>query len=93
MNGYLELAKMMKERENKAEYSPLIGEITSLPDWKIQVGSNVIFDKNDDVSFLFNISESRIHNDKTEYVYLNKRIVLLPYGNGQRFIGVGVINE
>ena len=45
----------------------------------------------DDVKSIFDIYETRETESGTEYVNLNKEIVLLPYSNDNKFIAVGVV--
>lgn len=90
MNGITELAELFKNRENRADYSPVFGKIVSLPDVDIQCGDKIHLDRTD-VLFTFDVL-SRVYRDEREvYEYLNKTVVLLPYKNNQKFIAVGVI--
>ena len=41
LNGITELAKILKERENNNDYSPLIGIIIQLPNLKVRLGDKV----------------------------------------------------
>lgn len=93
MDGVTELAMKIKNLEN-APYSPMIGKIISLPELKIQLGNRAQLDA-DDISPTFDIYEKRYHDGYTEYVNLNKEVVILPcYGDKGRitkFIAIGVI--
>lgn len=92
MSGYTDLALLFKERENVPFYSPIFGIIVSLPDIKIQCGSKVVLDEAN-IKAIFDIKETVQHDTYTEYIHLNKTVVLLPYNNSQKFIAIGVLNE
>lgn len=89
MNDITELAKKLKSMETTG-FSPMIGVITSLPALSIQLGNKVILDK-DDVITTFDLYETRIVDYRTEYINLNKKVVLLPYSKENKFIAVGVL--
>lgn len=93
MDGVAELAMKIKSLESEL-YSPMIGKIISLPDLKIQLGNKVQLDA-DDISATFDIYETKEYDGRTEYIHLNKQIVLLPCyaenGRVTRFIAIGVI--
>jgi len=84
MNGITELAKLLKDRENKSDYSPMVGTIIELPSLKIRLGDKVILD-----SFNLTMCVSLQHNE--EYSDIGKEVVLLPYADNQKFILIGVI--
>lgn len=90
MNGVSELARHIRRRDNPSPYSPMFGKIISLPTLKIQLGSRVILEA-DDVVSIFDIYETRRYDGYTEYVNLNKAVVLLPYSNDNKFIAIGVV--
>ncbi|MCT4593588.1 MAG: DUF2577 domain-containing protein [Anaeromicrobium sp.] len=47
MNGIVELAKLLKERENRDYMGPQVGNVISpLPEIKIRLDENIILDKN-----------------------------------------------
>ena len=46
-----------------------------------------------DIKATFDIYDKVIHDGHTEYVYLNKTVVLLPYSGDNKFIAIGVIEE
>lgn len=85
MNGYVEFAKILKERDNPSGYSPQLGVIAELPNIKIKVGSKRVYSAVD-LLLMFNITERDEHG---RYIYLNKQVLLLPYGG--KNIAVGVI--
>ncbi len=93
MDGVTELAIKLKKLES-VPYSPLIGTIISLPELKIQLGNRAQLDA-DDIQATFDIYEVRTYDGYTEYVNLNKQVVILPcYGNKgniTNFIAIGVI--
>jgi len=84
MNGMLELAKMLKDRENKGDYSPLFGRIIELPIIKVRVGDKIILD-----SSHLTMCVALQHNE--EYSDIGKEVILLPYADGQRFIVIGTV--
>lgn len=87
------LALWLKDNENPLPYSPIMGTIISLPNLKIQVGTKAILDSAE-VKAMFDINRTVTYeNGVTEYVYLNKTVVLLPYVRDQRFIAIGVLQE
>ena len=92
MTNITKLAKHIKSRDNPSPYSPMFGKIISLPELKIRLGTRVILTK-DDIKFTFDIYDKIVHDGYTEYVYLNKTVVLLPYSDDNKFIAIGVINE
>ena len=87
MNGYEELAKLFKERENSDEYSPIFGEIMFLPETMIKINNYVILSEKDfDKTFDINaVDENGAH------IYDGKTVVLLPYRKMQKFIAIGVL--
>lgn len=93
MDGVTELAARIKGMETN-QYSPMIGTITSLPELKIQLGDRVQIGA-DKVIAVFDIYETVQHDTYTEYVNLNKHVVLLPClsesGSAARFIAIGVV--
>ena len=93
MDGVTELAARIKGMET-SQYSPMIGTITSLPELKIQLGDRVQIGA-DKVIAVFDIYKTVRHDTYTEYVNLNKQIVLLPCvsqsGSATRFIAIGVV--
>lgn len=93
MDGVTELAARIKGMET-SQYSPMIGTITSLPELKIQLGDRVQIGA-DRVITVFDIYETVRHDTYTEYVNLNKHVVLLPCisesGSAARFIAIGVV--
>lgn len=93
MNAYTELAQLFKARDNPAGYSPILGVITDLPELRIRAGTDIWYDAGD-IKCIFDIFEKTHYDDGwEEYVYLNKTAVLLPYGDGQKVIAIGVIQE
>lgn len=86
-NGITELAKLLRERENREDYSPMFGKITSLPNLQIQIGGKIVIDASL-VKSLFDIYETDTYG---KYIYLGKEVVLLPYADYQKFIAVGVV--
>ena len=85
MNAYTELAKLFNERNNNKQYGPVIGKIISLPELKIQINEKILS--------IFNIAETKTYEERIEFVNLNKRVVLLPISDYQKFIAIGVIFE
>ena len=92
MNNITKLAKHIKSRDNPLPYSPMFGKIISLPELKIRLGTRVILTK-DDIKSTFDIYDKVMHDGYTEYVHLNKTVVLLPYSGDNKFIAIGVLKE
>lgn len=93
MDGVTELASKIKAL-NISPYSPMVGTITSLPVLEIQLGDRIQLNA-DKVTAIFDIYKTVQHETYTEYVNLNKQIVLLPClsqnGSIIRFIAIGVV--
>ena len=87
MNGITELALLLKERENGAAYSPILGRITSLPDLKIKLNDKVTLS----TLHIKRICEINQQDSYGQYINLNREAVLLPYADGQKFILLGVL--
>ena len=87
MSGITELAKLFKERNNEAGYSPMFGKIIVLPQTKIRINEKVILNDSHLVC-LFNLKEQNYEGD---YINLGKEVVLLPFSNYQKFIVIGVV--
>lgn len=90
MGAVEELARHIRDRDNPSPYTPMFGKIISLPELKIQLGNRILLDT-DDIKAIFDIYETRIIDERTVYVNLNKDVVLLPYANDNKFIALGVI--
>ena len=89
MNGITELAKLLKERNNQTEYSPVFGKIIGLPDTKIQVNEKIILTE----EYLVSCTAYKQQDSDGAYVNLMKEAVLLPYCAGQKFVLIGVIQD
>ena len=92
MNAYTELAKLFNERNNNKQYGPVIGKIISLPELTIQINEKIQLNEEKVIS-IFNIAETKTYEERIEFVNLNKRVVLLPISDYQKFIAIGVIFE
>ena len=92
MTNITKLAKHIRERDNPSQYTPMFGKIISLPELKIRLGTRVLLTK-EDIKATFDIYEKVVHDGYTEYVNLNKTVVLLPYSGDNKFIAIGVIEE
>ncbi len=92
MNNITKLAKHIKARDNPSQYTPMFGKIISLPELKIRLGTRVLLTK-EDVKSTFDIYDKIVHDGYTEYVHLNKTVVLLPYSDDNKFIAIGVLEE
>ena len=92
MNANTELAKLFNERNNNKQYGPVIGKIISLPELKIQINEKIQLNEEKVIS-IFNIAETKTYEERIEFVNLNKRVVLLPISDYQKFIAIGVIFE
>ena len=87
MNGITELAKLLKERNNQAGYSPVFGKIIELPDTKIWINEKIILTE----EYLKAFMEYKQQDDEGKYINLNKTAVLLPYSADQKYIMIGVL--
>jgi hypothetical protein len=87
VSGITELAKLFKERDNSACYSPVIGQIIDLPNIKIRLGDKVILTSAHFKSCV-NLTET---DENGIYINRGKEVVLLPYADNQKFIVVGVV--
>ena len=87
--GITELAKLLKERENKQGYSPVFGTIIDLPDLQIHLGGKIILSEEHIVRCVSVVSR----NEDGEYANLGKEAVLLPFADSQKFILIAVINK
>ncbi|MGI6195458.1 MAG: hypothetical protein ACOYIO_00025 [Eubacteriales bacterium] len=87
MNGITELAKLLKERENKNGYSPMIGKIIELPNLKIRLGDKVMLTP----AHIKTCVYLNTVDELGQYINLGKEVVLLPYADNQIFILVGVV--
>lgn len=85
MNGIVELAKMLKERENSTEKLLIIGSIVSLPDIKIKIGEKIILSASD-FKTTVNLSE---RDDNGNYINLGKETVIL--NDSGKFYVLGVL--
>ena len=92
MNGITALAKHIRDRDNPSPYTPMFGKIISLPELKIRLGTRVLLTK-EDIKATFDIYDKVVHDGHTEYVHLNKTVLLLPYSDDNKFIAIGVIEE
>ena len=86
-NGITELAKLLRERENREDYSPMFGTITSLPNLQIKIGDKIVIDAND-IKSCIDLYET---DENGRYIHLDKEVVLLPYSDFQQFIVAGVV--
>ena len=87
MNGITELALLLKERENGAAYSPMLGRIVSLPNLKIAIGDKITLS----AAHIKRICEISQQDAYGRYVNIGREAILLPYADGQRFILLGVV--
>ena len=92
MTNITKLAKHINARDNPSPYTPMFGKIISLPELKIRLGTRVLLTK-EDIKATFDIYDKVIHDGHTEYVCLNKTVVLLPYSDDNKFIAIGVLEE
>ena len=92
MSNITKLAKHIKARDNPTPYTPMFGKIISLPELKIWLGTRVLLTKSD-IKATFDIYDKVVHDGHTEYVHLNKTVVLLPYSGDNKFIAIGVLEE
>ena len=86
MSGVTDLARHIKARDNPSSYTPMFGRIISLPKLVIQLGTNILLD----IKSVFDIYKTQERDNHTEYKYLGKEVVLLPYDNDNKFVVIGV---
>ena len=89
MSGVTDLARHIKARDNPSSYTQMFGRIISLPKLVIQLGNNILLDDSD-IKSVFDIYETQERDNHTEYKYLGKEVVLLPYDNDNKFVVIGV---
>lgn len=87
MNGIVEMAKMLKERENPPLNEPVIGKIIDLPDAKIRINEKVVI-TNEHIKTILRLDD---RDENGCYINLGKEAVLLPYDNMQKYIVLGVV--
>ena len=87
INGIIELARLLKERENSNGYSPMIGKIIELPNLKIRLGDKVILTS----AHIKTCVSLNTVDESGKYINLGKEVVLLPYSDNQKFILIGVV--
>nr|DAM70735.1 MAG TPA: Protein of unknown function (DUF2577) [Caudoviricetes sp.] len=94
MDDITQLAKHIRDRDNPSPYTPMIGTIIALPELQIRLGSRIMLYA-DDVVTTFNIYEKEYDNDGNfvRYKHINKRAVILPYSDDNKFILIGVLQE
>ena len=85
MNGIVELAKMLKERENPTEKLLLTGSIISLPDVKIKIGDRIILSAGD----FKTIADLTERDGDGNYINLGKDAVIL--NDGGKFYVLGAL--
>lgn len=84
MDGITELALLLKQRENGADYSPVFGRVLSLPELKIGIGNKITLTASQVVSCI------PLRHDN-EYSDVGKTVVLLPYADNQKYIMIGMV--
>lgn len=89
MNGIEELAKLLRERDNKREFAPIFGTIVSLPALKVRRDKDIILSSMH-VTSIIDLSEK---DEGGNYINLNKEVVLLPYDNDNKYILIGVVHH
>lgn len=87
MSNYEELAKLFKSRDNPAEFAPVYGIIEALPEIKIRRGAKIVIAEGQ-IKSLINLKE---RNADGKYIYLNKQAAMLPYGNDNKYLVLGVV--
>ena len=87
MNLYEELAKMLKDRDNPAEFAPVYGIIEELPEIKIRLCSKIIITSGQ-IKSLINLKERNVDG---QYINLNKQVAMLPYNKDNQYLVLGVV--
>ncbi len=86
MDGALWFAKELKGRNNPASYSPVFGKIESLAPLQVRLSDEITRDERN----LASIIDLYERDSDGNYIYLGKEAVLLPYGDGQQYIVIGI---
>lgn len=82
MDAEYEMAKLLKEMVPGNDYSPVEGKIEALPEVKIRLNDKVVLG-GDLVRSTVDILKQ---NGQGEYIWLNRRVYLLPCYSGKRII-------
>ena len=82
MNASYEFAKILMDLKGAVAYSPVEGRIEALPEVKIRLNDKVVLG-GDLVRSTVDILKQ---NGQGEYIWLNRRVYLLPCYNGKRII-------
>ena len=88
MNGITELAKLLKERDNTGNYSPMFGTIIELPVLKVRLSDKILLTDAHIKKRCVFVEEQ---DNFGRYIHLGKEAVLLPYSNEQKFVLVGLV--
>lgn len=87
MNAPLEMAKLLKERENSGAYTPMSGIVEQLPDVMIRIAPKIVLDS----SYMSSIIDIKKQDSHGNYIYLNSHVWLLPLsGMPKKYLLIGV---
>ena len=71
MNNITKLAKHIKARDNPLPYSPMFGQIISLPKLKIRLGTRVLLTKSD-IKATFDIYETEVIDERSMLILIKQ---------------------
>lgn len=77
MNGYEKIASLFKERDNDSNQRIIKGVVESLPDIKVRINEKTVLGV-EELSSLVNILETVTIDEETKYIWLSRRVYLVP---------------
>lgn len=77
MNGYETIASLFKERDNDSNQRIIKGVVESLPDIKVRINEKTVLGV-EELSSLVNILETVTIDKETKYIWLSRRVYLVP---------------
>ena len=77
MNGYEKIASLLQERDNDSNQRIFKGVIESLPDIKVRINEKTVLGAAELCS-LVNILETVTVDEETKYIWLERRVYLVP---------------
>ncbi len=80
MDGVYEMAKLLKERDNPVQYSPVIGTVEALPEIKVRINDKVVLGREN----LKSTVDLLAQNADGEYIWQGKTVYLLPFMENNR---------
>ena len=77
MNGYEKIASLFKERDNDSNWMVIKGVVETLPDIKVRINEKTVLTR-EHLCSLVNILETVTIDGQDEYIWLSRRVYLLP---------------